>query len=113
MQAIVHFTVGVFSALLIFSVVDFASRQEFLLTFLSGFWAMAPDGHWLLREFGVDGPANAWKSFHQTGYADVFWFHHAIDSIETGRPNLEAGVSLFVLLVAVLVYHRYNDWDVT
>jgi hypothetical protein len=109
-QALVHFVVGVSAALLIFSVVDWPVRREFLATFLSGFWAMIPDGHWLLREGGVDAAVDAWRSFHQTPYANVFWFHHAIDSLETGQPNLEAGVSLAVLLVVVLLYYRYNDW---
>jgi hypothetical protein len=73
---------------------------------------MVPDGHWLLREFGVDASVNVWWSFHRTPYADVFWFHYTIDSLETGRPNLEAGVSLAALVVAVLVYYRFNDWTV-
>lgn len=112
MQALVHFTVGVFLALLALTVVDYSVRREFLLLVLSGFWALVPDGHWLLREFGIGGPAAVWHSFHQTPYANLFWFHHLIDSLETGRENLEAGVALGVLLVLTLVYYRYNDWTV-
>jgi hypothetical protein len=80
--------------------------------FLSGFWAMVPDGHWLLRELGIVGPANVWRSIHQTTYANLFWFHHFIDSVETGRNNLEAGIALGILFVLVLGYYRYNDWTV-
>jgi len=112
MQALVHFTVGVFMALLILVFVDRPAQQEFLLIFLSGFWGLIPDGHWLLREVGVDGIANAWKSFHQSSYADLFWFHRTIDSLETGRNNLEAGISLAILLVLVVGYYWYNDWSV-
>ena len=112
MQALVHFTVGVFMALLILSVLDWPVRREFLLLFASGFWAMLPDGHWLLREVGADGPAAAWLAFHRSAYADVCWFHRAIDAIETGRPNLEAAVALGLLVVLVGVYYRFNDWTV-
>jgi len=110
MQALVHFTVGVCIALLGLTFVDRPVRKEFLMLFLSGFWALLPDGHWLLTEFGVDGLARVWKSFHRSPYADVFWFHHFIDSHETGRNNLEAGVALGVLFVLVVGYYRYNDW---
>lgn len=112
MQALVHFTVGVFMAILVLVFVDRPVRQEFLAMFLSGFWGLIPDGYWILREFGVKGPVNCWKSFHQTTYANLFWFHRFIDSIETGRNNLEAGISLAVLFVFVLVYYRYNDWTI-
>lgn len=112
MQALVHFTVGVFMALMLLTVIDRPVRQEFLLMFFSGFWGLVPDGHWLLRDVGIDGVAEMWKVVHQTPYANVFWFHHFIDSIETGRNNLEAGISLGVLLVLVLGYYRYNDWAV-
>jgi hypothetical protein len=96
----------------ILAFVDRPPRQEFLLLFFSGFWGLIPDGHWLLREFGADGVADAWKSFHRSGYADLFWFHRLIDSLETGRNNLEAGAALVVLLVLVVGYYRYNDWAV-
>lgn len=112
MQALVHFAVGVFAALLVLVFVDRPVEEEFLATFLSGFWGLVPDGHWLLREFGIDGPAAAWRAFHQTPYANVFWFHHLVDSLETGRENLEAGVALGILLVLVFAYYRYNDWAV-
>lgn len=109
-QALVHFTVGVFVGLSILTVVDWPVRREFALIFLSGFWGLIPDGHWLVAEFGADGVAAAWRAFHRTPYANVFWFHHLIDSAETGRDTLEAGVALFALLVSVAGYYRYNDW---
>jgi len=112
MQALVHFTVGVFGALVVLTFVDRPAREEFLWLFFSGFWGMVPDGYWLLLEFGIEGPATAWRSFHGTPLANVFWFHHLIDSLETGRQNLEAGVALAVLLVFVLLYYWFNDWTV-
>jgi hypothetical protein len=110
MQALVHFAIGISMALLILSVVDLPAQREFLLTFLSGFWALLPDGHWLFREFGIMGVGSGWRAVHQTTVANVFWFHHFIDGIETGQKNLEGGVALVILLMAVAGYYRYNDW---
>lgn len=112
MQALVHFTVGVCMALAILVFIDRPAREEFLLLFASGFWGLLPDGHWMLREAGLAGPAAAWQAVHRSPVVNVFWFHHYLDSIETGRNNLEAGVSLAVLLVLVFVYYRYNEWTV-
>lgn len=111
MQAIVHFTVGVVFALAILTIVDRPVQQEFVVFFLSGFWAMIPDGHWLLREAGFNDVASAWRAVHGTPTANIFWFHQLIDSIETGRDNLEAGLSLGILFILVLTYYHFNDWS--
>lgn len=112
MQALVHFTVGVVGALALLTVLDRPVREEFLVTFASGFWGMAPDGHWLLHEAGLAGPARVWRAFHASPTANLFWFHGVIDGLETGRPNLEAGIALAVLVVVVVGYYRFNDWGV-
>jgi hypothetical protein len=112
MQAIVHFTVGLTGGLLVLLFVDWRQSREFLFTFASGVWAMVPDGHWMLSEFGIDAPAAAWKAVHGTPLVNVFWFHHFLDEHETGRNNLEAGVSLLLLFVAVGVYYVANSWEV-
>ncbi|MFB6160951.1 MAG: hypothetical protein ABEJ61_07205 [Haloferacaceae archaeon] len=112
MQAVVHFAVGVVGALLVLTGVDWPVRREFLAAFASAFWAMLPDGHWLLSEFGVDGAAAAWKAVHGSALANLCWGHRLLDRAETGRPNLEAGVALAALVVAVGLYYRYNDWTV-
>lgn len=112
MQALVHFTVGVAVALGVLTLLDRPVPEEFLLTFASGFWAMLPDGHWLLREFGFDGLAEPWLALHGSALANLFWFHGLIDSLETGRPNLEGGVALAILVVLVVGYYRFNDWTV-
>ena len=111
MEALVHFSVGLTAGLLVLLVVDWAPSREFLFPFASGVWAMLPDGHWMLSEFGVDGPAAAWKAVHATAVADLFWFHRFIDTHETGRRNLEAGASLLLLVVAVGLYYLGNDWN--
>lgn len=112
MEALVHFAVGVCAALIVLSALDRPARREFLYMFSSGFWAMFPDGHWLLWELGFDTVAAPWQKLHQSAYADLFWFHRTIDSLETGRSILEIGIALVILLVLVLGFYRYNDWSV-
>lgn len=112
MQAIVHFAVGLAGGLLVLLFVDWEQPLEFLFLFASGIWAMLPDGHWMLSAFGFAGAAAVWKSFHQTAWANLFWFHHFLDASETGQNNLEAGASLLLLFVAVAVYYLANDWSV-
>lgn len=112
MDIIVHFVVGLTLGLVVLLFVDWPQRREFLFVFASGLWAILPDGHWMLAEFGLEGPAAVWKGFHRTAWVDVFWFHHLLDASETGRKNLEAGVSLFFLFVAVGIYYALNDWEV-
>jgi hypothetical protein len=110
MQALVHFAVGLAGGLLVFSVVDRSPRDELVLIFASGFWAMVPDFHWLLHEAGIDRVAAAWKAVHRTRLVDVFWLHRTLDLAETGQNNLEAGVALAGCVVALGIYYWVNDW---
>ena len=111
MQAIVHFAVGLTGGLLVLVFVDWTQSREFLFTFASGVWALLPDGHWMLSAFGIDGLAAAWRSVHMTPLVNAFWFHHFLDTHETGHDNLEAGASLLLLFVVVALYYLSNDWD--
>ena len=111
MQLMVHFAVGTFAGLLILVAVDLPPREEFALLIASGFWAVLPDGHWLLTELGFDRAAAAWKALHRTIWANLFWFHRFLDRHETGRNNLEAGTALALLLLAAVGYVLLNDWD--
>jgi hypothetical protein len=111
MDALVHFAVGLAGGLLALLLVDWPPRWEFLASFGSGIWAMVPDGHWMLRVAGVDGPAAVWKSFHGTPVADVFWLHRLLDRSETGAPKVEMGVALVGLTVVVGLYFLGNDWS--
>lgn len=112
MDALVHFAVGLAGGLLVFLVADWQPRSEFLATFVSGVWAMVPDGHWILREAGFVAAAETWRAVHASSpLMDVFWFHRLLDASETDRPNVEMGVALAGLLVAVGVYYVANDWD--
>ena len=112
MQTFVHFAVGVACAVLLLTGFDLPPRIEFLLAFASGVWANLPDGYWLLVEFGWDSGVDELRSIHDTSWMNVFWFHHLIDELETSRPNLEAGIAMAVMLVAVGVFYALNDWSV-
>lgn len=93
----------------VFLFIDLPPQREFLLTFLSGFWGMAPDVHRVFREFEVHAVADPLQAVHRSACANLFWFHRFIDSLETGRENLEAAAVLGVLLVRVAVSSRYTD----
>ena len=73
---------------------------------------MGPDIHWVVREFGVDGVVDPLQARHRNVFADLFWVHRLIDSLETGRETLGAAVALGVLLVPVAACYRCNDWAV-
>lgn len=110
MDALVHFAVGLTGGLLVLLLVDWPPRREFLATFVSGIWAMIPDGHWMLHEAGLDAPAAVWRTIHATNVANVFWFHRVLDRAETGRPKVEMGLALVGLALAVATYYVANDW---
>jgi hypothetical protein len=65
----------------------------------------------MLREVGLDGLAAVWKAGHASSAANLFWFHRLLDLSETGRNNLEAGVALVGLTLAIGVYYWTNDWS--
>jgi hypothetical protein len=112
MQAFVHVAGGLTAALLILAYVDWPARQEFLCIFASGLWALVPDFHWILQVLGLRRVASMWKTFHRSPLADLFWFHRLLDSIDTGQQSVEVGISLLILVSAVLVYYRFNNWTV-
>lgn len=113
MKAITHFAVGMSVGVLLVTLFDLRAREEFVAVFLSGIWAMVPDGHWLFREMGVTSVAVVWRRFHQSSLANLCWFHRVLDTNETARPNVEAAMALLVLAVSIGIYYRYNDWTIS
>jgi hypothetical protein len=104
MQALVHFVVGLGGALFLLSFLDRPAHEEVLLSVVSGFWALWPDGYWLLRELGVGFGTGKWQAIHRSVLSNLFWFHGLIDSLETGHAKLQAGIAL-TGLVAVVAWH--------
>lgn len=111
MRAIVHFSVGVTGMLLVLSVLDLAYREEFLLTFASGYWALVPDLGWLLLRLGFPGAATLWKSVFNSALGNLFWFAPLIDAAEPVDRVFEMTGAFALLTVGVAVYYVRNDWD--
>jgi hypothetical protein len=111
MQALVHFVVGMGGALFLLSFIDRPPHEELLVSVASGFWAMWPDGYWLLLELGIETGTGQWDQLHGSALSNVFWFHHLIDSLEAGRPNLQAGIALACFVPVVLWYYVLTEWS--
>lgn len=109
MQALVHFVVGMSAALFLLGFVDRAPHKEVTLAVVSGFWALVPDGYWLLLELGIETGTGRWQALHGSEYANVFWLHGLVDSLETGRPNLQAGIALAAFVGVVLWYYAVSE----
>lgn len=70
---------------------------------ISGLWAMLPD-------FNKLSTHEAAQAAHDSLAANVFWFHHLLDSLETAYPEVEGTVALIVLFyMALLVSVRRSD----
>lgn len=110
MQALVHFAAGISAALLVLTYVDWPQPREFACTFASGLWALVPDFHWIFRELSLGGVARLWQAFHRSVFANVFWFHRAIDLVDGTPRDVEVGIALSILVPPVLAYYRYNEW---
>lgn len=110
-QAFVHYSVGVSGMLFLLLLVDLDYRQEFLLTFASGFWALVPDLGWLLLRIDMPVAAAVWKATFNSIVGNVFWFHSFIDAHESGDRVVEMTGAFVLLGVAVVAYYVGNDWE--
>jgi len=100
--ALVHFTVGFVTVLAVLSVVS-VTRYRLTGAYLGGVWALLPDARHL-----ADGALGKWlETFHDSPRADVFFFHHTLDTEYFRSHEIELTfVSLLTLGVTLLVY----DW---
>jgi hypothetical protein len=104
--AITHFALGASCTLL--ALLAFVPRAErrrprfrpLPLAVVGGVWAMAPDVHHLHEPlWDVTKPV-----IHDTGLANVFWFHGVLDTFDSPHSYVTAAASLAVLLtLSVLV----------
>ncbi|EMA44806.1 hypothetical protein [Halococcus saccharolyticus] len=111
MRAIVHFSVGVSGMLLILLVVERSFRQQFLLIFASGLWAVIPDLGWLLLRVGTPEASVLWKQVFNSVVGYLFWFHPLLDAMEPENRVYEMGGAFSLLGVAVVTFYLLNDWD--
>ena len=111
MRAFVHFSVGVSGMLVILLFVERRFRQQFLLMFASGLWALVPDLGWLLLRLGRPGAAAVWKRVFSSAFGLAFWFHPILDAAEPDNRVYEMGGAFVLLGAAVVLYYLFNDWD--
>ena len=113
-MAIAHFafgtscTMGVFHMLPLHIRLKMRIAQMFIVT-LGGMLAMLPDvtplGN-LLRRIRVPGHTIFIKymgAFHNSGWANICFFHQFMDSIDNGDSLLVAGALVFIMAVIVSV----------
>lgn len=111
MRAMVHFSLGASVMMIVLAFRGLENRQEFLLIFASGYWALVPDLGWLLLRLGVPRGAMVWKTVFNSPLGNLFWFAPILDAVEPVTPVFEM-VSAFVLLsVGIVTYYFKNDWD--
>lgn len=111
-QALTHFLVGLTGGLIVFTVLDYPVRREVPAIFLSGAWALVPDGHRFFRMASVYSVSDPWQTVHRSRISNVFWFHHALDGAETGLKEFEIAAAFVALLISLAVYYQFNDWSV-
>ncbi len=111
MNAIVHFSVGLTFAMCILVLVSWPTKIKFPLIFVSGGWAMLPDGWQLIAYVGPDSLTDIGYAFHRSVFANVFWFHQVLDQKESGEPTLEMTAAVVLLLLAVVMFTTLNTWE--
>jgi hypothetical protein len=102
--AITHFALGagMMQLLLEFVAPDHRYRQSVVVA--SGLWALIPDLHYVSPV--LQGPLSQLK-FSVLG--NVFWFHHALDSLHAGRGTRGIAAVMLTFLLVVTVSVNYVD----
>lgn len=98
--ALVHFTLGFVCTLAVLAPVP-GDRFRLVGAYLGGIWALVPDGYHV-----VDGHlGDRLQALHDSPTADVFFWHHTLDSPAARAANTELTfVALAVLGTTVLAY---------
>jgi len=109
-MGIIHFALGGALMTLLVTLLRPSLCHPRTAVVTGGLWAMVPDGWWLVLLFNEPMAAVA-KTLHTSQVANLFWFHHFLDTHEVGTPlNRAVGaLALLVLLVIVVVADRRHD----
>lgn len=100
-QALTHFAVGATVTVLVVTYLIPDVPYPRVVSLLGGVWAMLPDVHWL-----APVGRSTLKAFHRSPYADVFFFHHALDVRDRTDSNAVAAVALSALILATALADR-------
>jgi hypothetical protein len=95
MLGVTHFAVGATGGTLLTESGDVAYHKRLPLIVSSGIFAMLPDSNKIVNTRAAD-------VLHDTVLSNLFWFHGALDALETAYPELEGAVALLFLLCAAV-----------
>jgi len=98
MLGVTHFEVGATGGVLLNQKLD---KDRLVVPVTSGIFAMLPDSNKIVNTRLAD-------VVHDTVLSNLFWFHGALDYVETGYPELEGAVALLLLLYATVFTYPEN-----
>jgi hypothetical protein len=93
MLGITHFAVGAAGGTALNGKLG---RDRLVVPVASGIFAMLPDSNKIVNTRAAD-------VLHDTILSNLFWFHGALDLMETGHPEIEGAVALLFLLCAAVL----------
>lgn len=100
--AIAHFSVGAAMTTLLITVFFPEIPYPRTVIVFGGGWALIPD----IQKISPVGQDRLY-TFHESHWADVFWFHRTVDVIDSGDTELFAAGALAVFIVITMISERY------
>jgi hypothetical protein len=102
----VHLGVAGIVTVLVLFVLAPGTRARVVVVPASMLWAILPDFHHAFRFVPVlqqfPGVRARWRAVHDSAFADLFWFHRAIDQADP-RDRVAFALVMWALLLVVLV----------
>ncbi|TYL38899.1 hypothetical protein CV102_10350 [Natronococcus pandeyae] len=92
-MALTHFAVGATLTTVLVTFVFSLIPYPRTVVLIGGGWAMIPDVYRLSPI-----AQNRLEEFHDSPWADLFWFHHTLDRLDATDSELIAAVSVVILI---------------
>jgi hypothetical protein len=100
-----HFAVGASTSLFVLQMLPIKTRQKipghWFIVIVSGLWAMLPDISKLSHHF---------DAFHDSIWANVFFFHQVMDKLDKTDGNWASGVAVLFMAVLALIMWVQELW---
>lgn len=103
---ITHFAVGAAGTAIIIAIAAPTIRYRGTLIVLGGVWALIPDVGKLYAHPTL-------LTFHDSRFADLFWFHRTMDLYDPTDSVYVATVMVFVLIVVMVVTDALHSTSVS